>query len=863
MPDPSKHASTAAPPKRARREYGFHVEGMPPVPDFGGESPPKRHKASAKEASPRLTQEMPRRPSSDEERNTPTASGQVAEPMPDHDAAAPDHENLEDAAASASAVLGEEPFVPDWGDSNVQTECAAASNDLESGDQTANQDGLGPNDEDAAAEPPKPFPGFPRSVVYNIGSCLGTQLTGHRLRVTEGATVAYCLMRLVDVRAEPKPKPFPGFPRSVVYNIARFLGTELIRTNPGIAYYLAHLLDVRAEDQQGPGPGASATASGQASRSETRGLVPFPPFTPNDPRLLLCEEPTKLENLANHNVQGVLWPPFLKDRFQPRTHGRDEKRKEYRVRGRGITPVFTASGQDGHGTLWVGDMTTARHAPTIADNRIRVRINCSGEGWRREDFGGDSRTPDVLDLLPDLHVEGFLRGEGHPGDLWETLREVDARLESGKSVLLYCQHGEYHSAFVAMCYLKSKCRISGVPFRNCTVFGFLQLLRSVIVENVYHLLEKACPRLEHFDLENPFEKTSPLPLIVTDGTFQQCCCERTYSCFRITQITLGEKSKHQLDSIRFGTASGQERQGNEAKDTQEGNTPTASGQGAAPVPVEGTASVKGAGTGTASGQDAAAHAASNQGKVEKGSNVDEGVGSKQEPRPEWQEHDGIEKTHEDIQREKLLQENATLKKRVFLLEQEMQLIRAMNDQKWQLVIQLINDGANVNVKERPGMMTPLHLAARETELDVVELLLKKRADANALTSTARMPGGYCPLAYLEDSAPNGQRWYKTSRIAKLLFDQMDKKTFADHTTPTGKTVWHLFASQGKIQLLGLLLHWFKDKFGSRDLKEQLDTLTINNETTGKTVLDEAMFHPPCHDLVKRMGGVHRNPKARE
>ena len=161
------------------------------------------------------------------------------------------------------------------------------------------------------------------------------------------------------------------------------------------------------------------------------------------------------------------------------------------------------------------------------------------------------------------------------------------------------------------------------------------------------------------------------------------------------------------------------------------------------------------------------------------------------------------------------------------------------------------------------MMTPPHLAARETELDVVELLLKKRADANALTSTARMPGGYCPLAYLEDSAPNGQRWYKTSRIAKLLFDQMDKKTFADHTTPTGKTVWHLFASQGKIQLLGLLLHWFKDKFGSRDLKEQLDTLTINNETTGKTVLDEAMFHPPCHDLVKRMGGVHRHPKARE
>ena len=133
----------------------FMSRGCPPFLILGGESPPKRHKASAKEASPRLTQEMPRTPSSDEERNTPTASGQVAEPMPDHDAAAPDHENLEDAAASASAVLGEEPFVPDWGDSNVQTECAAASNDLGSGEQTANRDGLGPIEEDAAVEPPE------------------------------------------------------------------------------------------------------------------------------------------------------------------------------------------------------------------------------------------------------------------------------------------------------------------------------------------------------------------------------------------------------------------------------------------------------------------------------------------------------------------------------------------------------------------------------------------------------------------------------------------------------------------------------------------------------------------------------------
>ena len=124
------------------------------------------------------------------------------------------------------------------------------------------------------------------------------------------------------------------------------------------------------------------------------------------------------------------------------------------------------------------------------------------------------------------------------------------------------------------------------------------------------------------------------------------------------------------------------------------------------------------------------------------------------------------------------------------------LIRAMNDQKWKLVIQLINDGADVNVKDPPGMTTPLHLAARETKPDVVELLLEKRADANALTSRARKPGCYCALACLVDSGPQGPRWDQIRAIAKLLFDRMEKNTFSVRTT-TGKTLWHLLASQGK------------------------------------------------------------------
>ena len=191
------------------------------------------------------------------------------------------------------------------------------------------------------------------------------------------------------------------------------------------------------------------------------------------------------------------------------------------------------------------------------------------------------------------------------------------------------------------------------------------------------------------------------------------------------------------------------------------------------------------------------------------------------------------------------------------------LIRAFQKRDWKLVIQLINDGADVNVKDPPGMTTPLHLAVRETKPDVVELLLEKRADANALTSRARKPGDYCALACLVDSGPQGQRWDQIRAIAKLFFDRMEKKTFSVRTTPTGKTVWHLLASQGKDRLLVLLLDWFQKKYGSSDLVEQLNTLTCDDEKTGRSVLDDAMFQRPCHELVKKMGGVHRHPKARE
>ena len=157
-------------------------------------------------------------------------------------------------------------------------------------------------------------------------------------------------------------------------------------------------------------------------------------------------------------------------------------------------------------------------------------------------------------------------------------------------------------------------------------------------------------------------------------------------------------------------------------------------------------------------------------------------------------------------------------------------------------------------------MTPLHLAAREIAPDVVNLLLEKRANANALTSMGRRPGGYCPLACLVDIGTRGPRWDEIVLIAKLLFQHMEKETFAVRTT-NGKTLWHLLASQGNDRLLALLLDWFEIKFGHRDLKAQLNTLTSGDGTTGRSVLDVA--YKSCCELVRNKGGVSVLRKNRE
>ena len=150
----------------------------------------------------------------------------------------------------------------------------------------------------------------------------------------------------------------------------------------------------------------------------------------------------------------------------------------------------------------------------------------------------------------DFDVEGLLRGRVHFGVLWNFLRNVDQLLERGTSVLLYCEHGERQSAFVALCYLKSKCRVEeGHPYRNKSVCGYLRMLRSVIDPNIIECLTWACNRLEEWSTSTgstPCEITTRLPFIVKDSDFVKCCRERNYLGFKVVP---GDKTKGQLDSL--------------------------------------------------------------------------------------------------------------------------------------------------------------------------------------------------------------------------------------------------------------------------------------------------------------------------
>ena len=97
--------------------------------------------------------------------------------------------------------------------------------------------------------------------------------------------------------------------------------------------------------------------------------------------------------------------------------------------------------------------------------------------------------------------------------------------------------------------------------------------------------------------------------------------------------------------------------------------------------------------------------------------------SKQEPWPESQARQGTKRTKEEMENAELLQINANLRRKLEEVENDEPFLnRAIRNRDWNRVMEIINSGAHVNVNDATGM-TPLHLAAREIEPKVVQLLL--------------------------------------------------------------------------------------------------------------------------------------------
>ena len=173
---------------------------------------------------------------------------------------------------------------------------------------------------------------------------------------------------------------------------------------------------------------------------------------------------------------------------------------------------------------------------------------------------------------------------------------------------------------------------------------------------------------------------------------------------------------------------------------------------------------------------------------------------------------------------------------------------------------LINTESDVNVKNFSGM-TPLHCAARLCNVGLVELLLEKGADANAITHKTKKPGGYCALALLAEASHREPRWENVRATAELLVRGMDMETFAAQTA-TGRTTWHLISSRGNWQLMEWLLNYFDNKYGRENLTRQLNILTTNEPGKGKSVKDDAMgVNANCRDLVAAKGGINVHPRV--
>ena len=117
------------------------------------------------------------------------------------------------------------------------------------------------------------------------------------------------------------------------------------------------------------------------------------------------------------------------------------------------------------------------------------------------------------------------------------------------------------------------------PYRTATVIGHLKMVRSVVVDNLGEYLNWAWGSyLGH--VGSPCHRKTLLPFLLGDDDFAGCCAGslRRFRALRANRAELA------VDTLDFVTASRQEDKGDQEGDRkrdkgQEGNTPTAAGQG--------------------------------------------------------------------------------------------------------------------------------------------------------------------------------------------------------------------------------------------------------------------------------------------
>ncbi len=145
---------------------------------------------------------------------------------------------------------------------------------------------------------------------------------------------------------------------------------------------------------------------------------------------------------------------------------------------------------------------------------------------------------------------------------------------------------------------------------------------------------------------------------------------------------------------------------------------------------------------------------------------------------------------------------------------------------------LIEDGSNINTKEKAGGRTPLHRAVEGGHKEVIKLLLENEADINIKNNSGETP--------LKNAVKLGYR-----EIAELLISSSADINVFDKN---GKSLLHVAASSGRKDMVELLLNCGIDKnISDKKGRTALDYILRSNFTGIVTLLGGDINHPDFSD----------------